>query len=250
MARKMDIQIDGNNVGVALLVSNDYKTTKEASDLWSTHTDAKNMEKVMEVFSYAVFWIKNVSTDEFVSCYKYLADFQYPTTCKRILLYFAGHGKDGILLMQDGGEVKIDDVISRFKIHVAGNKSLAAIAKMFFFDACRGSEKDSGYSVRTAKPVDEITCLKRISKEGNMLIAYASTRYYVAHESSSGAGGRWTNCLVKALRDSKESDDVLHILTEANSMMNKEPNHRYFQTAEFICSLVDHVYFKKEAIKT
>ena len=244
----MDIQIDGNNVGVALLVSNNYKTTKEASDLSSTHTDAKNMEKVMEVFSYAVFWIKNVSTNEFVSCYKYLVDFPYPTTCKRILLYFAGHGNDGTLLMQDGGEVKIDDVITRFKIHVAGNESLAAIAKMFFFDACRGSQKDGGYSVsRTAKPVDEITCLRRIPNEGNMLIAYASTRYYVAHESSSG--GQWTNCLVKALRDSKESDDVLHILTEANMMMRKEPNHRYFQTAEFISSLVDHVHFKKEAIK-
>ena len=243
----MDIRIDGNTVGVALLVSNDYKTVREVSDLPFTHTDTKNMEQVLKEFTYAVYRIKNVSTNEFVSCYKNLADYKYPATCKRILLYFAGHGDDGNLWMQDGGKVNIDDVISRFKIHVAGNESLATIVKMFFFDACRGTQKDGGYSVRSAKPVDEITCLRRIPKEGNMLIAYASTRYYVAHESSSG--GRWTNCLVKALRDSEESDDVLHILTEANIMMNKEPSHRYFQTAEFISSLVDHVYFKKEAIK-
>ena len=244
----MDIQIDGNTVGVALLVSNDYKTIKGVSDLSSTHTDAKNMEQAFKELTYATIRIKNASSDEFVSCYNNLADYKYPTTCKRILLYFSGHGDDGTLLMQDGLKVNIDDVVSRFKINVAGNRSLATIAKMFFFDACRGPRRDSGYGIRTAKPDDEITCLRKVPKEGNMLIAYASTRFHVSYESPSG--GRWTKCLIKAIRDSKESDDVLHILTEANIMMNKEPNCHCFQTAEFTSSLVGHVNFKREAIKT
>ena len=123
------------------------------------------------------------------------------------------------------------------------------MAKMFFFDACRGEQQDDGYSVKAAGPDDEITCLRKVPKEGNMLIAYASTRYHVSYGEDS-AGSRWTNCLVRAMRESKESDGVLHILTEANIMLRKESNHHYFQTAEFTSSLVDHVYFKKEAIKT
>ena len=66
----MDIQIDGNTIGVALLVSNDYETFKKVSDLPFTHADIKNMEQLLKEFTYAVFWIKNASTDQFVSCYK------------------------------------------------------------------------------------------------------------------------------------------------------------------------------------
>ena len=180
---------------------------------------------------------------------KKLADFKYPTTCKRILLYFSGHGNDGTLLMQDGGEVNIDDVTSRFKIHISGNESLATMAKMFFFDICWGPQRDGSYSIKRAKPDNEITCLRKVPKEGNMLIVYASTRHHVSYDGSSGV--RWTNCLIKALRDSKESDDVLHILTETNIMISKEPSHHCFQTAaEYISTLAEYVNFKKEAIKT
>ena len=233
----MNIQIDNSTVGVALLVSNDYDSSacKTVRKLLFTHKDTDNLEEVLKDFSYAVLRIKNTSTDRFVTCYGKLAQYEYPTTCRRVLLHFSGHGNDGILLMQDGGKVNIDDVISCFKIHIAGNKSLGTMAKMFFFDACRGEQGGGGGS------------MSRVSKDGNMLIAYASTRYHVSYGDHS-AGSQWTNCLVRALSESKESDDVLHILTEVNLMMRKEPNHRYFQTAELTSSLADHVYFKKEAI--
>ena len=51
------------------------------------------------------------------------------------------------------------------------------------------------------------------------------------------------------MRDSQENDDVSYILIEANKMLREESSHK-FQTAEFTSSLIDHVYFKKEAIKT
>ena len=178
MVRKMDIQIDAYTVGVALLVSNDYTPVKRVDDLLFTHTDVDSMEKILKEFTYAVYRIKNASSDKFVTCYKKLAEFKYPTTCKRILLYFSGHGNDGTLLMQDDVEVNIVDVISSFKIHIANNKSLALMGKMFFYDACRGTQEDKGYTMKAAGPPDEIS--GRVPKEGNMLIAYASTRYHVS----------------------------------------------------------------------
>ena len=242
----MNIEVDANTVGVALLVSNDYTTLKTVGSLSFTHRDTDNLVQLFKEFTYAVYRRKNVSA-EFVTCYKALAEFKYPPTCKRILVYFSGHGKDGALVMQDGEKVKIEDMISCFKIHVANNSTLAGVVKMFFIDACRGSQRDDGYYMK-AMPDDEITCLERVPKEGNTLVAYASTRYHVSFGDATGS--QWTNCLVKALRESKESDDVCTILTDTSIMMRKVPNQHYFQTAEFTTiSLVDHVRFKQEAIK-
>ena len=243
----MDIKVDNNSVGVALLVSNDYTSPLSTQKgLRFTHTDTDNLAQLFKEFTYAVYRKKNVSVEEFVSCYKALAEFKYPPTCKRILVYFSGHGEDGVLLMQDDGKVNIEDMISCFKVHVANNSRLAKVVKMFFIDACRGLQRDDGYRMK-AKANDEITCLKRVPKEGNTLVAYASTRYHVSVGDATGS--RWTNCLVKALRESKESDDVCNVLTDANIAMRKEPYQHCFQTAEFTSSLVDRVHFKQEGIK-
>ena len=237
-----------DTVGVALLVSNDYETLEGERPLSYTHKDTDNLEKLFKEFSYVVLRKKNVSGEDFVSGYKKLAEDRYPPTCKRILVYFSGHGEDGTLLMQDGGIVEIGDVVSCFRKNISNNRTLAGMAKMFFFDACRGSREDHGYSMKRAKPANEITCLGKVPKEGNMLVAYASTQHHVSYGGPGGS--RWTNCLVKALKESKESDDVCRILTTANIMMRKEPNQHCFQTAEFISNLADYVCFKQEAIIT
>ena len=102
MAWEMDIQIDGSTVWVVLLVSNDFKTVREVSDLPYTHThmDANNMEQVFKDFCYTIILIKNVSIKK-LSRYKTVI-FKYPITCKRVLLYFSDHGNGGSLVMQDG----------------------------------------------------------------------------------------------------------------------------------------------------
>ena len=246
----MDSIIDANKVGVALLVSIGYNSPSARisglSPIPFTHDDTRNLKNLLEGLNYAVIRKKNVSAYRFVSWYKKLAEYPYPATCKRIILYVSSHGDDGILWMEDGTEVNICDVISSFRINVSGNISLAETAKLFIFDACRGSYSDRGRFIRKSKSDDGITCLGKVPKEGNMLIAYSSTRYYKSYGRTS-TGSRWTNCFLKAVRESKEEDDVLHILTEANIIMRNEPNKSCYQTAEFLCSLADHVYFKKEA---
>ena len=174
-----------------------------------------------------------------------LAEFKYPSTCKRILVYFSGHGgNDSTLIMQDGKDIKAEDMISCFKIHISNNETLAEMAKMFFFDACRGSQQDRGYMIQK-KSGGETGWIKRIPREGGVLVAYASTPYHVAYVDSSGS--RWTNCLVRALKESK--DNVCRVLTDANILLGKQPNSEC-QTAEYINNLRQFVYFKQEAIKT
>ena len=238
----MEIRIGVNTVGVALLVSNDYKGRKD--ELRFVHKDTDNMEQLFKGFGYAVYRKKNVSTWDFMLCYKKLAEFKYPPTCRRILVYFSGHGgNDGALLMQDGGRIKAEDMISCFKIHISANVTLAEMAKMFFFDACRGSQKDHGYIPKSSGETD---WMKRVPKEGGVLIAYASTPYHISYGNASGS--RWTNCLVRALKESRDNDDVCRVLTSANILMRKQPKGEC-QTAEYTNTLAEFVYFKQEATK-
>ena len=241
----MDIHIDKYTKGVALLVSNDYIGQVNLDEALFTHKDTDNLQKQFEEFNYVIYRKKNIGRREFVSCYKSLGEYKYPPTCKRILIYFSGHGNEGSLAMQDGSNVKIEDIISCFKVDVANNVRLLEMAKMFFFDACRGSKIDEGYSYPNPEAATEI--VKKIPKEGGMVIAYSSTPCHPSYGIPDGS--RWTNCLVKALKESKRSDDVNQILTKANILMRNQPNYKYCQTAEFTCNLADFVCFKQEAAK-
>ena len=266
--KKLQIETDEHfesnkdTIGVALLVSNDYKAGPDP--LPGTHKDAEKLQELFNGFTYFVLRRENVTATEFITCYKFLAEYDgYPHNCKRILVYFSGHGDDGFLIMQDECEVKVSDIVSYFKKSYANNASLATMAKMFFFDACRGSYKDKGYKLTKEKVVAlcdamQIKCLGRVPKEGNTLIAYASTQHFVAYaddtDNSIAGGGEagswWTRCLIEALNKSTERDDVCRILTQANILMRKMgENESFFQTAEFISNLADFVQFKQEGIK-
>ena len=243
----MEVQIGANMVGVALLVSNGYQREKE---LKFVHEDTNKMERVFKRFSYAVYRKKNVTDKEFRSCYRDLADHSYPSTCKRILVYFSGHGSDGVLAMQDGSHTRIEDIINCFKTGITKSETVPHMVKMFFFDACRGSEEDLGYP-NSKGDSNDTAWIGRIPKEGGMLVAYASTPLHKSYETPSGS--RWTNYLVQALEESEEDHDVFKVLTRANELMEKHTKPTsggiLFQTSEFTSNLKELVYFKKEATK-
>ena len=245
----MEIQIGVNMVGVALLVSNDYKGQKKP--LPFVHKDADNLERVFKQFSYTVYRKRNVTDTDFLECYRDLADYNYPPTCKRILVYFSGHGgSDGVLAMQNGNCIKIEDIIHCFKTGISKSKTVPHMVKMFFFDACRGGDEDVGYLISKVDDNDK-AWMGRIPKEGGTLVAYASTPLHIAYGGSSGS--QWTNCLVQALEESEESHSVYEVLTHANKLMKEHPAQTQkgimFQTPEFTTNLTELVYFKKEAAK-
>jgi len=153
--------------------------------------------------------------------------------------------------------VKIEDMIDDFKPNRKNNNPvLSEMAKMFFFDACRGKKEDKGYIARSTRyDRGEIPWQSRVGSrvtvEGNILVAYASTRNYVANETIAGdeVGGDWTNCLDKALRDSKDSDNVLDVLCRVKDLLEDKTHGNCTQTSEFHSSIgaKNMVYFKREA---
>ena len=238
----MNVEVSRIDIGLALLISNDY-VGSTSQELKFTHKDSDGLKQVFENdFLYKVYQNKNTSKKEFLSCCKCVAEYKYPKTCKRIVVYFSGHGKDGsVLQLQDGEYVSIDDMISLFKPDIANNNSLVGIVKLFFIDACRGRGEEAGCLIsKGAVAVKYPT----VSSEANIFVAYASPRSYMSYGGSKGS--RWTKCLIEAFKKSKVEDNVYDILTATHVMMSEKSGRH--QTPEFTSRLTDVVYFKKEAV--
>ena len=248
MELKIDINKLKSTIGVALLVSNDYKglNKDKVTHLSATHQDADDLEALFNEFTYTVYNKKNITAEQLKVFCDQLTTQKYPKSCKRILIYFSGHGRNGTLLMQDGKEVEIEKLVGCFKMATGNsNETLLEMAKMFFFDACRGSREDGWYSIQGGGEVARP--LMKFPTEGNILVAYASTPYHVSYEG--GKGGQWTNCLVQALRNSDEREDVCYVLTSASKMLRDKQlreKSKIFQSAEFTTSLTTFVRFKRE----
>jgi len=236
----MSVEVTRSDVGVALLISNDY--VGRSNQLTFTHKDSDGLRKLFEKdLMYKVYQNKNTSKEEFISWCKRVAEYKYPKTCKRIVVYFSGHGNEGAIQLQDGKVVLIDDVISHFKPNIANNDSLTGMVKMFFIDACRGGEEETGYPISKAAVAFKY---QLISSESNIFVAYASPPSYKSYGSTHGS--RWTNCLIKALMKSKVEDSLYDVITETNKLMS-DASSGQFQTPEFTSRLTDVVYFKREA---
>lgn len=113
----------------------------------------------------------------------------YPSTCKRILVYFSGHGSDGFLAMQDGSHTRIEDIVNCFKTGISKSETVPHMVKMFFFDACRGSEENLGYPT-SKDDGNNAAWIGKIWKEGGILVAYASTPLHKSYGTPSVS--RWT----------------------------------------------------------
>ena len=248
----IEIAVDDTTVGVALLISNDYikPEISEDSHLPLTHREADELGKLFEEFGYVVYKRKNVSKQELSTHCRKLSEYAYQLSCRRIVVYFSGHGNDGTLFMQDGSEVNITEIIERFKPFAADNEVLGLMARIFLFDSCRGDAVDTGYCPKetsSKKSLNQITCVRKLPYEGNTLVAYASTQHYPSYYGSH-SGSFWTSSLIKALKESKQADSLCTILTMANGILSQKQSDGAFQTATFTSNLRDEVFFRKEAM--
>ena len=233
---------------MALVVSISYEgstSKKKLSVLKNTWKDRKNMEKfLLNKCNYAVFSGENICKEDFINICKKLAEYEYCEPCTRLVVFFAGHGDDKVMVFQNGGQFSVNDMMEIFTQSTA----LRKMVRMFFIDACCGDRLDSGYRNRSAKAsmID-----KESSKqycEFNMLLAYSTTRKYVSTEDSTG--GKWTSNLLENLEENP-NEDLLGIFAKVNKalMCHKsfiEGHKPHYQIGEYTSTLAEKVYLKGE----
>ena len=243
---RMPPPIMPGQVGIALIVANDYRDTRKRY-LSGTEKDAHSMVDAFNFLGYRTILKQNLTRDEFVAEYDRLSGYDYSlqNKCKRIAVVFSGHGdtdegERGVLIMQDERMAIIKELVNSFKATTNGNNTLKNTTRMFFIDACRGNFEEPRVVSRSPRGGQFI---EQTSSEAGILIAYSTTQYHKAYEGDKG--GFWIQSLVREMCTSDES--LCTILTKVNGKLNERCNRLpKIQTAQFVSQLIEDVYLLRE----
>ncbi|XP_076465517.1 caspase-3-like [Babylonia areolata] len=130
------------------------------------------------------------------------------------------HGEEGYVYGTDG-RIEIDKLVAPFKGHKC--QSLAGKPKIFFIQACRGTQLDSGVGVEVSDakgtgPQEEdmdTVDVRRIPTEADFLMAYSVVPGYFAWRNST-RGSWFVQALVEVLRENWKRMDLLTMMTRVS----------------------------------
>ena len=184
-----------DKAGVVYIVANDYRYDDEMA-LRYCGVDLQKMRKFFDnrLDKYYIVTSQNRTRENFINTLKYLAAWsKYPPSCKRIIIYFSGHGSAGHITMEKDAKkanssegVEINEMLSIFRTEI-GKK----MVKIILLDACCNTQS--------------VNC-----EEGsNELVACAASKGYTSQ--SDEGGGYWTHQLLLGLTE-KEDCDLVTVL--------------------------------------
>ena len=251
-----------NKPGVAFVISNDYDYTVKLKTLKGTHKDAEKMVGVFTQLGYEVVARKNLTLDELIKFVSEAAAFPYTQSYRRLVFTFSGHGMigetlydqygrsrgnaSGKLCSQEGQEIEIESIIDQFKPDKY--PALGRMARLFFFDVCRGTEEDKGVTLQPRGMIGkggQFLVPERVPKGGNILVAYSTLPNHKAYEL--GSGSLWIKFLMEGILN--QSDDISVILTDVSSrLIEAYKSFPVLQTPQCINQLTERVNFLGELL--
>ncbi|KAL3853874.1 hypothetical protein ACJMK2_013173 [Sinanodonta woodiana] len=153
------------------------------------------------------------------------------------------HGIEGNIIGSNTKEIPISKLTYFFQS--ARCPSLARKPKVFFFQACQGTEKQTGHTV-DPDIVEDAPSREMIPNEADFLLGFATVAGYSSFRSRS-KGSWYINNLVQMLEKHHERMDVLSILVRVNDEVCKRDAHMnsnlYKQTPLPMFTLRKQLYF-------
>ncbi|KAK7113262.1 hypothetical protein V1264_012576 [Littorina saxatilis] len=160
------------------------------------------------------------------------------------------HGEEGYVYGKDG-PIQVDRLVAPFKGHRC--RTLAGKPKIFFIQACRGTQLDDGVEVTDSKgmgPEDMEVEIRRIPTEADFLMAYSVVPGYFAWRNST-RGSWFVQALGEVFRENWKRMDLLSMMTRVSrkvaydfeSNASKEFMNRKKQIPCVTSMLTKDVYF-------
>lgn len=124
------------------------------------------------------------------------------------------HGEEGYVYGRDRA-IQIDCLVAPFKGHRC--RSLAGKPKLFFIQACRGTQLDDGVETTDATAEEEMETVevRRIPTEADFLMAYSVVPGYFAWRNST-RGSWFVQALFDVFRENWKRMDVLSMMTRVS----------------------------------
>lgn len=167
-----------------------------------------------------------------------------PENWRRIVLTFSGHGNDKHLLAKDGEIDFRQDIL--LPLQALKAKNLACIPKLFFIDACRGNEVDTGVFI----PRGVVARGGRtVPSEGNYFIAFSTLLGMQSFENSF-RGGLWMQILSEELINPDNIDKDIDLVTRIVNKKITEIGNTHLQQPINHSTLNDEIYLLREATGT
>ena len=231
------IEANSTAIGLAIIITNDYKSNPHHLDLLATESDGIAMEDAFKQLGFATIRKHNVTKSLVIALLHQCSSVRYPQTCKRLAFVFAGHGREpkqeddeeGTQLVTcEGKNVSVKTVVTKLS-PLSPDSTLGSMARMFFIDACRGSRVDFGRLVsRGAEKLSHrgggvIPDIRIPSEACNFILCFSTVsgyRSYEVQKGDTGSRGIWLPLVAQKLKTSEKNIEV--VMTEVNKEMMQQ----------------------------
>ncbi|XP_076025873.1 caspase-3-like [Genypterus blacodes] len=206
-------KMDYPNLGTCVIINNkNFDRSTGMNTRAGTDVDAGAAMKTFSSLGYKV----KVANDQTVAQMKELlhtVSREDHSNSASFVCVMLSHGDEGIMYGTDGFE-KLETLTGYFK----GNRcpSLVGKPKLFFMQACRGTDLDDGCTL--AMDAVEQQSSERIPVEADFLYAYSTAPGYYSWRNT--ANGSWfMQALCEMLELHKGDLEIMQILTRVNRMV-------------------------------
>ena len=226
--------------GLCLIVNNvDFENLSRRG---GSDVDAKKLDELFTKLQYKVKMARNQTSKQLKETLTKFARLNDHGMADSVVVCLLSHGLEGQIYGVDGVLVSIPDLLALFNGYAAPD--LIGKPKMFFIQACRGSDFDQGVEVTDGgyKPAKEVpvakakaavlqACLpdtvepepepESLPAEADMLVAYSTVPGYVSWNNL--AKGSWfVQAIADVFSDYAHTEDVVSMLIRVNNKVARE----------------------------
>lgn len=199
--------LDYPSIGQCIIINNknfDRRTGMNQRN--GTDVDAANAMKVFAKLGYKVKVYNDQSVEQMKHVLTSVSKEDHSAAASFICVLLS-HGDEGVFFGTDGS-IELKYLTSLFRGDRC--KSLVGKPKLFFIQACRGTDLDAG--IETDSPDDEST---RIPVEADFLYAYSTAPGYYSWRNTM-TGSWFMQSLCDMVSKYGRELELLHIMTRVN----------------------------------
>uniref|UniRef100_A0A914QUZ1 Caspase-8 n=1 Tax=Panagrolaimus davidi TaxID=227884 RepID=A0A914QUZ1_9BILA len=238
--------------GLALIINNRFEGKNERK---GTEIDEQNIRQRFSQLGYKVFTKENLTAVDMLKTAKSFANNDKHKFYDSCVVFVLTHGIYDHFLGVDNKEVNVHEFLQCFNAENA--PLLKGKPKLFFVQACRGSERDYGTSypdshnqgaseqLTTETPSLSPTLMPI---EGDMIIAYSTPPNYVSYRREN-RGSWFIESVCNIIGEYARTEEICSILTKVNQRVAKaeiypeDRNGFIKQIPRFESSLTKKFYF-------
>ncbi|XP_010901016.2 caspase-3 isoform X1 [Esox lucius] len=199
------------SIGQCVIINNkNFDKITGMSCRSGTDVDAAHAMKLFTGLGYKIKFVNDQSVKQIQDLLLKVSQEDHSQSASFVCVLLS-HGEDGVLYGTDG-IVQLKKLTSLFKGDCC--KTLVGKPKLFFIQACRGSELDGGIETDSVANDSQ----ERIPVEADFLYAYSTAPGYYSWRNTQN-GSWFMQALFKMFQQYGKTLEVMQIMTRVNHMV-------------------------------